>query len=375
VLSKNWSGKSESEMELVLHYGMHKTGSSSIQDTLYELDSPDFTYINFGRPNPSLQITQGFSETWYKRPAFARLNLSAKDIEDKTARSRQAIIKQFRSIRSNRAIFSAEALAHLSLKELREFITLVKPFTSKIRAIGYVRSPKGYTESVFQQKLKNSRVQLDDLLVNISYKRLIGGLDELLGHSNVEVYKFDRSVLQGGCVVRDFCYRCGINIQDDDIISSNESLSKPAVQLLYMLWKYYPEFYRPHYSAIQTLFAKLLGRSLDASVNQSIIKNAVGQISQFSGMKMKLHSDAYRKIVNFDSSELDWLEKRTGITFNEDVYSDNAIGIKNEEDLMIVGSDTVRLLLEKLGMNPNKAPRLIQNHKLLAKHVHMLASR
>ncbi len=362
-------------MELILHYGMHKTGSSSIQDTLYNLDSSEFTYIHFGQPNPSLQVTQGFSEGWEKRPVFARQHLKKEDVESRTVRARKAVLKQFRSIKTDRAVFSAEAFAHLNRQELKEFINLVRPFTSEIRAIGYVRSPKSYTESVFQQKIKRSRIKLGEPLVNINYKRLIEGLDEALGKSNVEVYEFNRDTLQGGCVVRDFCYRSGIAVQDNKIVSSNESLSRPAVQLLYILWKYYPEFYRPHYSAIQILSAKLSGRNLANEVNRDLIVNAVEQLSQFSGMKMKLHSDAYRKIVSIGEGELEWMENRTGITFDEDIYAYDDIGIKDEEDMMQVDIGTIRSLLEKLGSELDSATHLIHNHKLLAKHISRFVSR
>jgi hypothetical protein len=263
----------------------------------------------------------------------------------------------------------------LSEQELKMFIDLVQPFTSKIKAIGYVRAPKAYTESVFQQKLKTAPVQLGKPLIDISYKRLIGALDAVLGESNVEVYKYDRSALEGQCVVKDFCYHCGIDIQDKDVVSSNESLSQPAVQLLYMLWKYYPEFYRPRRSGIQTVLAKLLGRSLKSDVNQRIIANAVEHISQFPGMKMKLHSDAYLKMVNIDVGEHEWLEKRTGITFDEELHAHDNSGIRDEEDMMQIETETIRLLLEKLDMEPDGASRLGRNHRLLAEHIHMLANR
>lgn len=361
-------------MELILHFGMHKTGSSSLQDTLYSLELPDVTFINFGRPNPSFQITQGFSKNFHKRPIFAREQLTAKDIEDRTSKSRDQLTKALRSVKTKRAILSAEAIANLDPTEIADFIMFVRPFTAKIRALGYVREAKSYAESVFQERIKHCALELNKFLVKIKYRQLIEGLDAVLGKDNVEVYKFDRRTLQRGCVVKDFCYRCDIDLQDDQIILSNESLSRSSVQLLYILWKYYPEFYRTQYTVVQKLSAKSTRRSLDSKINQSIIRNAVEKVSQFPGMKMKLHSDLYRKIVNIDEKELEWLEKRTGITFDEDIYAHDNIGIKDEKDMMRFEPDTVRLLLENLELKPNNACRLINNHKLLAKHILMLVS-
>ena len=41
----------------VFHFGMHKTGSSSIQNSLYHgLGDPAFHYADLGQPNASARI-------------------------------------------------------------------------------------------------------------------------------------------------------------------------------------------------------------------------------------------------------------------------------------------------------------------------------
>lgn len=360
-------------MELILHYGMHKTGSSSIQNTLYQgLYNEELAYIQFGGANSSLWITQGFNKRWPKKPAFALQKISRKEVKKRTAQSRDEIIKKISCIKAKKAVLSAEAIAHLAPEETSDLIETLMPFASSIRAIGYVRAPKSYAESVFQERIKRAPIGIKKPLGLIPYRSMIEGLDEALGRDNVEVCKFDRKALRDGCVVKDFCFRAGIEVPYGSIVSSNKGLSRPAVQLLYLLWKYYPNLKFPRISKIRAFFMKFSGLDVAAHIDREALEIAVERVSEFHGDKMRLHSDAYRRLVVVNQADLEWLDQRAGIVFDEDIYAYDETGIKDEGDLIRLAPSTVQLLLEKLEMDTSSVPRLMEDHKLLARHIHML---
>ena len=49
-------------MDVLLHTGFHKTGSSSIQETLARLDQPGLVYLQRSPANHSLMIRSGYSD-------------------------------------------------------------------------------------------------------------------------------------------------------------------------------------------------------------------------------------------------------------------------------------------------------------------------
>ena len=49
--------------EIIIHIGMHKTGSSSIQQTLHKyMNDKRFTYVDLGHANHSRQISSLFEK-------------------------------------------------------------------------------------------------------------------------------------------------------------------------------------------------------------------------------------------------------------------------------------------------------------------------
>ena len=125
--------------KLIIHTGMHKTGSSSIQDTLAAaLNHPEYHYFSFdGRPNSSQAILQGFH---YNNPGKQRM--------------RESISSSLQSCKANIGIISAEGINRLVKKNLIELFAVLKKHADTIQVVSYVREPRGRIESSFQEVLK-----------------------------------------------------------------------------------------------------------------------------------------------------------------------------------------------------------------------------
>jgi hypothetical protein len=363
-------------MELIIHFGTHKTGSTSIQRTLHRnLRTRDVTYLHFGRANSSIFIKQAFGASGNDRPTHLEA-LTQAEIAAQTKRTREEIAHKIGSLSCTKAVLSAEVISQFKPHQINSLLDFLRPYASSIRAIGYVRSPKGYTESVIQQRVKRRPADhFERSRVDILYRRIIETFDQAIGKENVEVIQFDRRSLKNGCVVKDICARTGIAVRDEDIVNANESLTLPAFQLFYLLWKYQPDFYVPRIAGPRSLFKQLIGQLDSSEVRKKLLDKAFKEIASFPGTRIRLHSSAYQRIVNIDPEDSGWLEQRAGIIFDEDIHAHDDVGIKNENDILRVDQNTVRLLLEKLRLPESNAPKLMEDPRLLAEHVCRLVHR
>ena len=75
-----------------VHFGMHKTGTSSIQQTLFALQGrDDWVYLNANTPNSSLALMAAFGEDPASMGMFRRLQLSAEQLQNRRDRVRRQL--------------------------------------------------------------------------------------------------------------------------------------------------------------------------------------------------------------------------------------------------------------------------------------------
>lgn len=275
-------------MRLILHIGMHKTGTSSIQDTMFSIYGKQHSpYIHFGMPNSSLAIIKGFSNTFRDRPGVKAQNLNDGEIEARRIDARSLINKTLKEFRGELGVISAEEFSTLTYEEFSDFVDFVSPYCNSIEVIGYVRSPHSYVQSVFQQRLKKSRQTFSYPKVNVRYKSFFEKFDGILGRENVTLREFSPDSLYNGCVVQDFFDFLGMGLEERDIVRTNDSLSFPAVQLLYIY------------------------RLLNPIVKTGDME-IVEKLSKLEGEKFTLSDNVLGSLAKFDAEDILWMESRLG---------------------------------------------------------------
>jgi len=233
-----------SQPTCLLHVGTPKTGTSSIQESLFHgLADPAFRYVNLG----FIQGAQFLAALFLDRPEqfwfFRARGFSAKRVrqlaDNYEGRLRRALRKA--RDRSQTPILSAELLWKFppaNLARLRDFL-LSEGF--KPRTLVYLRPIKSWMESRFQQRNKLARVPFfpfedtdaPNLLALHQYAEKLDGLRDVFGPDALTVRPFVRSQLTAGCAVRDFCQTAGVTLHPDAVLRSNESLNADATQFLY----------------------------------------------------------------------------------------------------------------------------------------------
>lgn len=311
---------------LIVHVGMHKTGTSSIQDSLAaNLEDPRFQYVQFGQPNGSLAILQAYGRLSGIRPNAPPDD----DIERRLIGRRKGmtlITEALNGLHGQTGIVSGEAILTLSTKDLAFFFDLLRRYRRNTKVVAYLRRPKAYTESAYQQKLKSLFVPLAGQPQVIAYRSVFERFDEVVGRSQVSLWLFDPPTLTRGCVVQDFCRRMKIKFPPSKVIRSNDGLSASATQLLYIFRKKNPTFARRD-------------------------KTIVEALSELKGNKLRFHSQLLSEIMRAPADQLDWASERVGEDMNEDYAVDDAMAIRNEADMLNLSPETIDWLGAATGVS------------------------
>ncbi len=307
----------------ILHPGMHKTGSSSNQNTLCAaraaLREQGVEYFELGRPNPSGQMVCAFADPG--TPMLLR-TVGAATPEDKVQQIRQ---KSRRRIRRRLArsdarllILSAEGLAHTGADGRARLIRMLqRAGFDRVLVRGYLRPPKSQMESRFHLALRAGATPKVGGRGFPNYRAHFEGL--VADPDAVAVRLFAPSALTGGCVVRDFAAWTGVDLADVPPRRDNTALSLTAARLLYCHNAFNAQA-RP---------AAALVRALEA----------------VPGPRFRLHPDTMAQACEANRAEIDWAEARLGAPLL-DLDTAPREGVRSAEELLALGAAEMAALAD-----------------------------
>jgi hypothetical protein len=221
--------------ELILHIGMHKTGSTSIQSCLDKFDNGTTRYAQLCDVNHSIPLYTLFSENRYSYAVHTSLGLTDAEIDQLTQQIRQNLDCEL-ALKRQTLIISGEDISLIEPEGIKAMAEYLKTRVQRIRVLAYIRDPVGFASSALQQYIQGGlRIPLIPAPEYIDrFRKFV----DSFGRDSVEFVKFDRLVLHGGSVVADFCHRAGIDNQASTDEHSNSSISFACMQLIYLFNNY-----------------------------------------------------------------------------------------------------------------------------------------
>jgi len=241
--------------KLVLHIGMAKTGTTSIQETLGKaheslrdagvIYSPERPY------NHSYRFAAIFKNLPRQSVYFKRLgDLTDEQVQEEVDSLKAYWSQLFASRPEGTWIISAESLSGLIASEIQALKQYTAEFFDQILVIAYVRHPTTAIKSQWEQNIKSleEQVSADELLALTKRRYNYEFLENWVmafGSDNIVVRPFDRKVFRNGDLIEDFLHSVGITDLPDtptSPVESNQSLGRQGTAFLLEFNKKYPKF-------------------------------------------------------------------------------------------------------------------------------------
>ncbi len=345
--------------QCILHLGMPKTGTTSIQRSLcFGLSDPAFRYLHWQRINCNSEMDMLFANSPANSYFSVKLGWSARQIRRYKTRVADELEKILETTPADvRLIISAEPSWQMQESEFVRLRTFMADRGYVVNIIAYIRPWKQWLESHFQQRIKGGQhitLLPNDRTFHLDYRAHIQTLETVFGADQVQILNYAPQNFPDGCVVRDFCQHLGIRADQVQIQRANDSLKLPAVQLLCAYQKFGPGY----------------SRGVQASLEKSLL---IEQLLQLGGPPVRFHSSVVEPLIQDLAPQRPWLEQRLGSAFTEDIYkADDEICIREEADLFDFSPATLAWLAAASRSAPVRAINRQEAALAVSAQVHRL---
>lgn len=231
----------------VVHIGMAKTGSTSIQTFLCDgLTDRRFRYLGFGQTNGSNALCTLFADHPEQFWCYRSGQLKARRLTHFRAACDQRLRRDLQAARSAGAcpILSGEECWRFSREELIRVRERLREEGYAAQIVVYLRPYAQWLESGFQQWVQWEGACDFSALTAVSGRGGIGRfnyvgrlqvLADVFGHAQLLARPFTRAALGASGVVSDFCATVGIDGAGHREPRANPSLALDAIRVLYAL--------------------------------------------------------------------------------------------------------------------------------------------
>lgn len=220
---------------LILHIGMHKTGTTSIQRCYRNFDDGRRRYLDLGpMPNHSIPIFSLYTESINDYDALQNQLLTTEQTGKALARWKNHLRHEFDTHDRSVYIMSGEDIGLLSDAGKAALIADMQQEVDNIRVIMYVRRPLSFVVSAVQERIKNGNCAAITTPIAVGYARRASAFQALLGRSSVEIYEYEKVSQSSNGVLDHFSQLLELHPPNTHA-ATNQRLNEPVVKLLFLL--------------------------------------------------------------------------------------------------------------------------------------------
>jgi hypothetical protein len=323
----------------ILHVGQSKTGTTSIQSTLFwRLRNTSHHFVTLDSFFANRMLLAAFAEQQDAEKTVFLQRVSLGGMHPLRTRAQDFLDRSLRFAhkRNLLPILSGEAIWHFfsehAMEELRDFVA-TRGF--KPQVLGYLRAPTDWIESGFQQSARIGDQHLwaetKKRLSMLRPKEVISRMDRVFGRENTSMYFFDLEQFPKKCVVQHFCENAGISIPPDWVIRENESFNLHALRFVHA-------------------FNCALNPQGHGNISRLSRAVLIRILADLPGPSLRLHSAISSDYLCKFEKEQPWLRERIGREVPATLVSRTiGEGLRYEPDLTQYSQDALEWLGRKLG--------------------------
>lgn len=231
------------QKQVILHMGFHKTGTSSIQESLGQ-NANEFLEYNW--VYPIFEMDQG-TKFNHSVPFYCLFSSKAENYHicrknrwnlSEVNRCFKAELEKYMKT-SHNLIISGEDISLLNEQELTALKQYLEQNKYFIRPIVFIRQPIFLINSIVQQLLRAGDLDIQAILSLLFFRPLETIRKFKRIFNNIEIYGFEE-IIHKQDLLSFFLNLLGISNKNFKNIKANESISMPAARLLSMINKNMP---------------------------------------------------------------------------------------------------------------------------------------
>jgi len=231
------------DRKIFIHIGLEKTGTTSIQDFLFnnteKLKTKSIFYpTELGANHTSLCIYSA------QRECIGNLAPEKKNIKIKEnfPQIMKSIIKEFDESDCENLVFSNEHLSSRlkNTNDIENLKRLFDHYTYPVKIIVYIRNQVDLLESLYFEGIKaGGKENLNDWAnhfnyFELDYIKLLGAWESVFGKESIIVRLFDRHVLKNGDAIDDFLDVFSVERNESFSVNSQQNVSLGYKSLEFM---------------------------------------------------------------------------------------------------------------------------------------------
>jgi hypothetical protein len=218
--------------KIILHIGMHKTGTTAIQSAYNGYNDGSLSYADLGYENHSIPLYTIFSGAEERYHIWKSQRLSNDQIRNKKADLLNRLEGVFLNPPTENLLISGEDISALPESGVKELAALIAKHGFEAKILAYVRSPLSFMVSACQEEIKNGESLTTP--PHPVFRHRVEKFIDTFGRDNVEIREFSRNALIGGDILADFAAATNTDMRQPGE-SSNQSLSTEALRVVYLL--------------------------------------------------------------------------------------------------------------------------------------------
>ncbi|MBT9290692.1 hypothetical protein [Prosthecodimorpha staleyi] len=239
---------------LVLHIGMTKTGSTSIEATFDDsrdaLVAHGIDYLDMGQNHSKLMtVVVKNSAKGLKGEITRILGVEKGDTDYDPELVLGTLRDRLAKPRANTVVISGQGLVKYNRRQCERVRDFVSPYFDEIRIVVYVRDPTTWASSRAQENMKRGHT-LAELVAALhedpencaimpEYRAGIEAYIEVFGRENVDIRVFDRKRMVNGDLMADFCAAIGAGPEVPGILKQSFSNKGASMEALLLIQAHY----------------------------------------------------------------------------------------------------------------------------------------